>query len=270
MILMRLHRGELAGFILLAFILVTFFWHVQAVPAQQYATNTPLADGSIVYVVEAGDTCTRMQLLYGISLEQLRALNPDVNTACTNLRPGQNLLIAGAAASPTETTRPAVDVVIATPLAGTADVCVDVYDDLNGNARRDVSEPYVPGLAIHVTQTDGHFSNAMLTPDTKDAVVLKEVCFTDVPEGHYSVSAGIPIGYSPKTATTLSLNVSAGNRYVIPFAVRSAESSGSTAKAASSSSAGGTSPIVALLGGVLVIGGLGLGWYALRIRKSSK
>src|SRR5512146_1832260 len=79
-----------------------------APPQQQYATNTALPDGRILYTVQAGDTCGRIQLLYGISLQQLRELNETINSDCTNLIPGQNILIALAGpAGPSATPGPA-------------------------------------------------------------------------------------------------------------------------------------------------------------------
>src|SRR5512141_1363329 len=86
-----------------------------APPQQQFATNTAMPDGRILYKVQAGDTCGRVQLLYSISLEQLRELNVGINADCTNLQPGQDLLIALAGpAGPAATAGPS-----ATPLPPT-------------------------------------------------------------------------------------------------------------------------------------------------------
>src|SRR5512146_3053147 len=117
-----------------------------APPQQQFATNTALPDGRILYTVQAGDTCGRIQLLYSISLEQLRELNVGINADCTNLQPGQDLLIApagpaGPAATPGPSATALPATVTPTPFAGTTEICVLLYDDKNGDALRQTEEP---------------------------------------------------------------------------------------------------------------------------------
>src|SRR5512146_1220519 len=107
-----------------------------APPQQQFATNTALPDGRILYTVQAGDTCTKIGLLYGITLEQLRELNHDINADCTNIIEGQQLLVGtgGPAAAPSATPgpspTPAAATITPTPLSGTTEICVMLFDDL--------------------------------------------------------------------------------------------------------------------------------------------
>src|SRR5512141_2874962 len=137
---------------------------VQAAPAQQqFATNTALPDGRILYKVQAGDTCGRIQLLYSISFEQLRELNQNINADCTNIIPGQDLLIAlsgpaGATATPGPAPTAAPPTITPTPFAGTTEICVLLFNDINGDALRQADEPVIPGGAISVTETTGKFS----------------------------------------------------------------------------------------------------------------
>ena len=56
----------------------------QASPSAQgqFPSPTPGADGRIIYIVQPGDSCFRIQALYGITVEQLRGLNPQLDDNC--------------------------------------------------------------------------------------------------------------------------------------------------------------------------------------------
>ncbi len=107
--------------------------------AQQYVTPTPGADGRILYIVQGNDNCFRVAALHGITVEQLRQLNSKLDENCT-LIPGQELLI-GVAAPATATVAPNLAVitptVTPTPLTGLTQVCVLLFNDVNGNAMRE-------------------------------------------------------------------------------------------------------------------------------------
>jgi hypothetical protein len=243
----------------------------QASPAQQqFATNTALPDGRILYTVQAGDTCGRIQLLYSISLEQLRELNANINTDCTNLIPGQNLLIslagpAGPSATPGPSPTPAPPTVTPTPFAGTTEICVLLYKDLNGDALRQASEPAIAGGAISVTETSGKFSKTLDTVINPDPTAYQGVCFSDVPEGSYNVGVAIPDNFNATTSLTYKFEVKAGDRAEVSFGAQPRETS--AAQPGGSGSQGeGPSPLLGFFGGFLLLGGLGLGYYALRLR----
>ena len=65
-----------------------------------YQTPTPLPDGRILYIVQPWDTCVRVWLLTGVSIDQIRILN-NLDLNCV-IAPGQKLLIA--LAGPSEAT----------------------------------------------------------------------------------------------------------------------------------------------------------------------
>src|SRR5512142_1722817 len=93
--MMRIRPVVILSILLIALLCFGLSLRAQAAPPQQqFATNTALPDGRILYTIQAGDTCGRIQLLYGVSLQQLRELNENINADCTNLITGQNLLIA--------------------------------------------------------------------------------------------------------------------------------------------------------------------------------
>ncbi len=242
-----------------------------APPAQQYATNTALPDGRILYTIQAGDTCGRIQLLYGISLAQLRELNETINPDCTNLIPGQNILIAlsgpaGASATPGPSPTLAPPTVTPTPIAGTTEICVLLYDDVNGDALRQAAEPAIAGGAVSVTETNGLYSKTQQTVINPDPNAYQGICFTDVPEGNYNIGVAIPDNYNPTTKLTYNLQLKPGDRAEVSFGAQSRDTSPAQPSGGNQGGSGGTSPILGFFGGLLLLGGLGLGYYALRLR----
>ncbi len=243
---------------------------VQAAPAQQTApTNTPDANGNIYYQVQPGDTCSGIAQAYAIPDYQLREQNPSINSDCTNLIPGQKLLIGLGASGigPTATLGPlptsGPPTLTPTPFAGTTEICVLLYNDINGDALRQTDEPVIPGGAISVTETTGKFSKTLETVINPDPNAYQGVCFSDVPEGNYNIGAAIPDNYNATTRLTDTFEVKAGDRAEVSFGAQSRET---TVSQPSQGNGGGTSPILGFFGGFLLLGGLALGWYALRLR----
>ncbi len=242
----------------------------QAAPSQQQvATNTALPDGRILYTVKPGDTCSLIGLLYNISLNQLRELNESINADCTNLIPGQNLLIslagpAAASATPGPSPTPAPPTVTPTPFAGTTQICVMLFNDLNGDALREADEPAIPGGAISVSETTGKFSKTLETSVNPDPNAYQGVCFSDVPEGNYNIGAAIPDNYNATMSLNYTMDVKAGDSAYVSFGAQSRDTT--VTQPNPSSDGGGVSPLLGFFGGFLLLGGLGLGWYALRLR----
>ena len=258
--------------ILLGWLVFALSIPAHAFPAQQqFATNTPLPDGRILYKVQAGDTCTKIQRLYGIGFEQLRQLNQSINADCTNIIAGQEVLIGtgGPAAAPSNTPGPAPTpepaIPTPTPLSGTTEICVLLFDDLNGDGLRQTEEPVVLGGAISVTETGGEYSETRETALNPDPQAYAGICFSDVPEGEYNIGAAIPDNYNPTMSLTYTLDVRAGDRAFVDFGAQSRDAPGAQT---GSTAQGGrvSSPILGIVGGLLLLGGIGLGWFALRLR----
>src|SRR5512138_192954 len=272
---MKIRPVVILSFLLIALMCFGLSLRVQAAPAgapaqQQFGTNTALPDGRILYKVQAGDTCGRIQLLYSISLEQLRELNVGINADCTNLQPGQDLLIAlagpaGPAATPGPSPTPLPPTVTPTPFAGTTEICVLLYDDMNGNALREANEPAIAGGAISVTETGGKYSKTLETALNADPTAYQGICFTDVPEGNYNIGAAIPDNYNATTRLTDTFEVKAGDRAEVSFGAQSREAAAPPPDG-NKPAQGGPSPLIGFFGGFLLLGGLGLGYYALRLR----
>src|SRR4030065_1990130 len=115
--------------------------------AQGFVTATPGPDGRILYVVIAGDSCLQVALLHGITLPQLRQLNTRLDEDCT-LIAGQQLVVGLAqpeapTAGPAPTLPPPT--FTPTPISGTNEVCVLLFEDMNGDALRQETEFGVGG-----------------------------------------------------------------------------------------------------------------------------
>lgn len=271
---MKLRPFAVVSFFLAALVFFGLSLPAHAAPVPQgvqFATNTPLPDGRILYEVQAGDTCIKVALLHGISVEQLQQLNTNLNADCV-LVTGQLLLVGtgGPAAAASATPGPAptlgAPTITPTPPVGTTEICVLLYDDLNGDALRQTDEQVILGGAISVTETDGKYSETRQTAAPDPTAAYDGTCFTDVPEGHYNVGVAIPDNYNPTTTLSRTLDVNAGDTAYVAFGAQPRDTGEAPQPAAGASS--GPSPILGFFGGLLLLGGLGLGWYALRMRGS--
>jgi LysM repeat protein len=246
----------------------------QASPALQvqFPSPTPGADGRILYIVQAGDSCFRIEALYGITVDQLRGLNPQLDENCT-LVVGQELMLGvggPAAQSPTPGPSPTTVPPTVTPTLppGTTEICILLYDDLNGDALRQENELGIAGGAVSVSNTAGTFSETKSTVSEIDPDLLEPVptCFADVPAGEYSISLAVPPNYNPTVELTYTLGINAGDTASVSFGAQSQTETGSEPPAENGGQSG-PSPIFGILGGLLLLGGLGLGWYAFQQRK---
>ncbi len=236
----------------------------------QYATPTPGPDGRIIYIVQAGDNCTSISLKTGVSIELLLGQNPTLD--CDLVIEGQQLLLGiggptayTPTAGPSPTPAPVTPT--PTPFAGTTEVCILLYDDINGNALREETEFGLAGGQVSVTDINGAYSNTQSTvsaidPDTEEAV---RTCFADVPEGTFNISMAAPEGYNPTTNISYRLEVKAGDRAFLAFG---AQSKSVQAVPENTPTEEGSNILwMGILGAILLLGGLGMGWYALRLRK---
>jgi hypothetical protein len=237
----------------------------------QYATPTPGPDGRIIYIVQAGDNCISISLKTGVSMELLLGQNPTLN--CDLVTIGQQLLLGiGGPASYTPTPGPSPTPTIApptpTPFAGTTEVCILLYDDFNGNALHETTELGLAGGEVSVTDINGAYSKTQSTVNTIDPTTLESVrtCFIDVPAGTFNISMAAPEGYNTTTGISYRLEVKAGDRAFVDFG---AQSKSVQAVAPEEPGQTSNSPLMGILGAVLLLGGLGMGWYALRLRKPS-
>jgi hypothetical protein len=241
---------------------------VQARPLQQgaFQTPTPNQDGQIIYIVQEGDTCTRIFLLTGVTIDQIIALN-DLGPDC-EVFPTQQLLLAQVdpiTATPegpvaTETPGPPTP----TPFEGAAQICVALFEDLDGNQRRSPNELYLGGGVISINNRNGTYSATKETVGG-DPAVVGPVCFEDVPEGEYNLSMGIPDGYNPTTSMNYTLSVSAGDTVVVDFGAQPSTQMIDEEVVVG----GGRSPLLLAIGLFLLAGGAGLAFFFIRSQMQS-
>ena len=255
---------------LVSLLLLGLWRPVNAAPSMQQLppTPTPGADGRIIYVVQPSDNCTRVAALNGITVEQLRQLNSDLDENCA-LIAGKELLIGivSLEGTPTPGIGPALGTptVTPTPLSGTTEVCILLFEDANGNAQREETEPAVSGGAVSLTEINGAYSAAQDTIIPADPEAYQGICFSDIPEGNYNITVGIPDNYNPTMELDYALEVKAGDRAFVDFGIQS------KGVVVEPDAAGEPSPdrssLLGIFGGLLLLGGAALGYYAWRSGK---
>jgi hypothetical protein len=258
---------------LCSFVLLLFFFSIllplqgahAAPPAQGFITATPGPDGRILYTVADGDNCGQVALLHGITVQQLRQFNPRLDPDCS-LSVGQQLVVGLAEAeAPTagpSTAEPS-PTVTPTPVSGTTEVCVLLFDDVNGDALRQETEFGIEGGAVSLTNINGSYSETLTTSSAVDPDLLEPIraCFIDVPSGDYNISMAVPDAYNPTMVVSYTLTVKAGDRASVDFG---AQSKTITVSETTDSAEGNRSSILGIFGFLLLLGGAGLGYYAYR------
>ncbi|HSL45657.1 MAG TPA: LysM peptidoglycan-binding domain-containing protein [Anaerolineales bacterium] len=233
--------------------------------AQGFVTATPGPDGRITYIVAEGDNCGQVALLHGITVQQLRQFNTRLDENCT-LTVGQQLVVGLASLNePTAGPAPTLPspTVTATPVSGTTEVCVLLFEDMNGDAVRQETEFGIAGGAVSLTNLNGSYSQTQDTSSAVDPDTLEPVraCFVDVPGGEYNVSMAVPDEYNPTMLLSYTLTVKAGDRANISFG---AQSKTITASETTEPQEANRSSFLGIFGFLLLLGGAGLGYYAYR------
>jgi LysM repeat protein len=254
------------GLFLLALLMVGVTLPADAAPhAQGFVTNTPGPDGRIIYVVVENDTCLQIALLHNITVPQLRQFNSRLDQDCT-LSVGQQLVVGLAQPEPpTPGPAPTLEppTPTPTPFEGTTEVCVLLFNDVNGDALRQETELGIDGGAVSLTNLNGSYAQTQTTTSAVDPILLEPIraCFSDVPQGEYNVSMAIPDGYNPTMSVSYNLTVRAGDRASIDFG---AQSKTVTVGDPVAPVQNGRSPVLGIFGLVLLLAGVGLGYYAYR------
>ncbi len=263
---MKIRLAFILGLVLVAALLVEFSAGVQAAPGnqQKFPSPTPGPDGRIIYTVKEGDNCLLLQLLYGVSVDYIRTTN-HLDENCT-LQVGQKIMLGiggPSAASPTPGPSPTPSPTPPTPTpaaGGMAEVCILLYNDVNGDGLRQANELPIVGGAISLTSLTGTYSATLTTVLPTDPNAYPGTCFTNVPEGKYTVSAAVPSGYNPTTGLTATLDqVNPGDTIDVPFGAQEKTTPDNPTPV------GRRSPILGILGVLFLLGGIGLGVYAWRI-----
>jgi len=282
---MKKHLSLLiCGLAALCGLFVSLSLPVRAAPPAQFTlfpTPTPGPDGRIVYIVQSGDTLLRIELLFGVKVEELRRLN--------RLGPndpiiaGQELIIgyagpAGGTPTPGPSPTPLPFSPTPTYMPGKATLCVLLYNDLNGDALRQENEPSLPGGAISVSNRSGTVSqtadslggsDADCNTDSFTGLVEPQygfVAFKDLTEGEYLISVAIPAGYNPTTTTSRSITLAAGDTSFVSFGAQASEEQAQATQVIPP--APQKSPLLGLVGAAIVLAALALAGYALLLGRA--
>lgn len=234
-----------------------------------YLTPTPQMDGRIIYVVKANETCTSIALLNNTTVDRIRELNQITDPACP-LSVGQELIL-GVVENPTVTPGPSptptVPLPTATPQPGQGEVCIYLYNDINGNGLAEENEGPIAAGTVNITNRDGLVNLSGETTASTDTKTM--LCFRQLIEGDYNISVAPPQGYNTTTSMNQALHLLAGDKSQVNFGaqISSRPVQNATPVPENAPQQGGISPLLGILGGVLVLSGLGLGIYVLRMRR---
>ncbi len=232
---------------------------VSAAPDSQSALPTPTAqpDGRIIYIAQPGDSWWIISVKTGVSESQLYLLN---NTTPDDVvQEGQKILLGVVTATPI----PPVSDATATPniltpaVKGYGQVCVALFDDLNGDSVRQETEPLIADGAVSLVDQAGQINQTEDTLAGENAV-----CFNELPEGNYNVSVAVPEGYNPTTSLNSPLKLLAGEVSTMNFGAQL-----NSQASPISPSEGGRNPVLGILGGVFILGGIGVAFYFLRPKR---
>ena len=281
---------SLGGIVLLLTLLVVAV-PTMAAPAPQYtaiASPTPGPDGRIIYIVQEGDTLWRISAITGISLDELRRLNN--LTAEDIIQPGERLLLGLGGPSiipPTDgpPPTPTSDIPTPTPMIGTGILCISVFIDVNGDALRQEEELDLEGSAISISNRAGTVSlsdgeSGGLVPRCYEDVELgiydipgsRAECISIVQcalvldQGQYNISLAIPEGYNATTSMNHVQDLEAGFQTFLDFGAQPNSETAAEIPVIPEVSQE-RSPLLAIIGIVLLVVGIVLGVAAFFIRK---
>lgn len=223
-------------------------------------TPTPGEDGRILYTVQPGDSPMLIAIRFGIDYDQLRILNNW--TENEQLQEGDIVLLGIASEEqPTPQVTPTLEPTSEAPTEapGTGMLCILLFEDLNGDGLRQEAEFGIAGGAVSVSERTGLASQ---TGDTVNQVdeegEPQRTCFHELPNGEYTISIAAPEGYNSTTAQSTTVNLGAGDETSLNFGAQ-LNSEGEAGSLFSLED--GRSPLLGLLGIVMLISGAGLGYY---------
>ena len=253
------------GFVVTTLLLVSALFSAPVSAQVLYFTPTADASGAIYYIVKEGDSCDSISLVNNIPIDTLRSLNGLDLDECRFLQLGQKLLLGTvptAVITPGPSPTPTSILPTPEPMKGFGEICIYLYDDINGNAmaeEEEVTDKGLAGGAVSITHNEGAYFNSGMTLANGEAV-----CFEDIPEGEYSISMAIPDGYNATSSQNITVLLKAGDTSNINF---SAQLSGSAENPTVGGDESG-STLLAVIGGLILVAGIGVGLYARYILKA--
>ena len=262
----------ISGLALVLLVVAGILVPVHAAPDFQltpFPTPTPGLDGRIIYTVQDQDTLWRISAVSGVSLDELRQLNSlDADAV---IRPGQVLLLG--VVSPQQVTPApgtALDPALqptptATVLADASQICALLYLDENGDAVRQESEIALADGEVSVTERLGAYSEKGTTAYNNDTDPL---CFENIPPGEYIVTIALPGGFNRTTPLSVTIQLLPGDTSYLNFGAQPTSIFEPLTDTANDGSGSRSNLLVGILGATLLLGGAGVGvWAVLNNRR---
>lgn len=269
-----------------------------AQPAATIAPPTPRNDGSVVHVVQPGESLWVIAIQYaqamGMTAEEALPAIQALNNNPTFIQPGDELLIIPAsAAAPAATEEPApaegeatvegeapaegevtateepaaaeVTPTAEAPAALAGTICVATFNDANADGQRNENETLVANAAIAIS-LEGSTVETYITDGASEPY-----CFELTQPGSYQLQLYPPAGFASTTEDNWAVAIANGESYTVSFGLTEnvqavAERSGTTAdttavdEAATTTENTTTEPAGGLSGslGYIVLGVAGL------------
>jgi hypothetical protein len=140
-----------------------------------------------------------------------------------------------------------------------------LYEDLNGDSIRQEEEPSLPGGAISIND---RFGDVSLTAETPSGGISENLfpepeelgftCFENLDMGEYNVTVASPSGYNATTPLSKAVLVNSDEEVLLDFG---AQPNSETLARAPLSLGPDRSPILGILGALILLLGTGLGIY---------
>jgi LysM repeat protein len=199
-------------------------------PPTPLPTPTPRPDGSIVYVVQSGDTLSLISQKTGVGVDQIRALNASSIGEGYIIHVGQELVLSLPSEAP-DPTEPPTDEPEAVADAGDegdgedegggtggggmvqgTSICVMAYHDRNNDTFRDeANEELLPNAQFTLANAAG-----VVGQYTSDGF-NEPYCFTNIAPDSYRVVQTPPPGYAVNGAAEQAVAVTEGATINIAF-----------------------------------------------------
>jgi LysM repeat protein len=201
-------------------------------PPTPLPTPTPRPDGSIVYVVQVGDTLSLISQKTGVPLDKIRELNGSSIPEGYIIHVGQELVLSLPSAAPSPTEPPAEEPEAVAEGGGDAgdsgegggmggggaatgagtSICVSAFHDRDNNTFRDESnEELLPNAIITVADASGGVIGQYTTNG-----IDEPYCFTVAP-GSYRVVQAPPATYVASGAAEQAVAVTEGASINLAF-----------------------------------------------------
>ena len=216
-----------------------------------------------MWFVKAKDTLLSISIISGLSVEEIKALN---NITSDTIFEGQQIVLGlggpeEATATPGPTPTPTRPLPTPTPKPGFGNICIILFNDLNGDSIRQENEASIPDGAISISEKSGSVSETTPTGVGRDPQ-----CFDGLPEGFYTISIAVPEGYNATTETSFELELNPGDETYINYGAQANAETLAEAQVVPAPE-GGRSPILGIVGGVFLAAGVLVALLAARLLK---